>query len=425
MDTDWLFRVILLLIFLFLSAFFSGSEVALFSIERKKVKSYGFNPLIERYLVSLIDSPRRLLVSILIGNTIVNVAASIIAVSLTLDLIDVTGLSEELLLTLQIIILTILVILFSELTPKVWASKSPVSFSKFAAIPLYWFCTIIFPVAEIITEFIRSVVSKIKFDKGKAAFSPEEITELAELGYEVGALEEEEQGIIQSIVGFKSVAVHEVMTPRVDMVSVEDTTTLDELIELIKSSGHSRIPLYKENLDKITGIIYAKDILKFLINGNRENFDINKIARKPMYIPMTKMINDLMYEFQEKKMHIAIVVDEYGGTAGLITLEDIIEEIIGEIRDEYDKEESPVFKIDENKYLVAGRISIEELNELLNTSIKIESENFETLAGLVLNQAGHIPKEGYNFLLENFKFTVKEVTKKRISKILVEKVSSE
>src|SRR5690606_6104100 len=206
-DTDWLFRVILLLIFLFLSAFFSGSEVALFSIERKKVKSYGFNPLIERYLVSLIDSPRRLLVSILIGNTIVNVAASIIAVSLTLDLIDVTGLSEELLLTLQIIILTILVILFSELTPKVWASKSPVSFSKFAAIPLYWFCTIIFPVAEIITEFIRSVVSKIKFDKGKAAFSPEEITELAELGYEVGALEEEEQGIIQSIVGFKSVAV--------------------------------------------------------------------------------------------------------------------------------------------------------------------------------------------------------------------------
>jgi len=425
LDTDWLFRVILLLIFLFLSAFFSGSEVALFSIERKKVKSYGFNPLIERYLVSLIDSPRRLLVSILIGNTIVNVAASIIAVSLTLDLIDVTGLSEELLLTLQIIILTILVILFSELTPKVWASKSPVSFSKFAAIPLYWFCTIIFPVAEIITEFIRSVVSKIKFDKGKAAFSPEEITELAELGYEVGALEEEEQGIIQSIVGFKSVAVHEVMTPRVDMVSVEDTTTLDELIELIKSSGHSRIPLYKENLDKITGIIYAKDILKFLINGNRENFDINKIARKPMYIPMTKMINDLMYEFQEKKMHIAIVVDEYGGTAGLITLEDIIEEIIGEIRDEYDKEESPVFKIDENKYLVAGRISIEELNELLNTSIKIESENFETLAGLVLNQAGHIPKEGYNFLLENFKFTVKEVTKKRISKILVEKVSSE
>ncbi|RPI69923.1 MAG: HlyC/CorC family transporter [Ignavibacteriales bacterium] len=423
---EWHFRVIFLCILLLLSAFFSGSEVALFSLDRKRIKDNpGFRPLISRYLLNLIDHPRRLLVSVLIGNTIVNVAASIIAVSLALDIIQSTNYSKEFILTLQIIVLTILIILFSELTPKVWALKNPVLFSKSVAIPLYWFCLVIFPLAETITELIRSVVSKIKFDSGKAAFSSEEITELAELGHEVGALEEEEHGIIQSIVDFRSVAVHEIMIPRVDITSVEARTNLEELIELIKESGHSRIPLYKENLDEILGIIYAKDVLKYMLNGNKNEFNINKIARKPMYIPRTKMINDLMYEFQEKKMHIAIVVDEFGGTAGLITLEDIIEEIIGEIRDEYDKEENPVIKIDDYKYIVLGRISFEELNELLNTNIKVENEDFETLAGLVLNQAGHIPKEGYNFTLENFKFTVKEVTRKRIIKILVEKLSSE
>ena len=426
MEIEWHFRVIFLVILLLLSGFFSGSEVALFSINRKRLKeNSGLNPLRERYLLNLIDHPRRLLVSILIGNTVVNVAASIIAVSLALDILKVTSLSEEFILTLQIIVLTILIIIFSELTPKIWALKNPLSFAQSVSVPLYWYCTIIYPVAETVTEFIRSVVSKIKFDKSKAAFSPEEITELAELGHEVGALKEEEHGIIQSIVDFKSVAVHEVMTPRVDITSVEAGTDLDELVGVIKSSSHSRIPLYKENLDEIIGVLYAKDVLKYLLNGNKNEFDIIKIARKPMFIPETKMINDLMYEFQEKKMHIAIVVDEFGGTSGLITLEDIIEEIIGEIRDEYDKEENPVIKLEENKYIVPGRISLDELNELLNSKIKVDNEDFETLAGLVLNQAGHIPKEGYNFTLENFKFTVKEVTRKRINKILAEKISSE
>ena len=181
MEIEWHFRVIFLVILLLLSGFFSGSEVALFSINRKRLKeNSGLNPLRERYLLNLIDHPRRLLVSILIGNTVVNVAASIIAVSLALDILKVTSLSEEFILTLQIIVLTILIIIFSELTPKIWALKNPLSFAQSVSVPLYWFCTIIYPVAETVTEFIRSVVSKIKFDKSKAAFSPEEITELAD-----------------------------------------------------------------------------------------------------------------------------------------------------------------------------------------------------------------------------------------------------
>jgi gliding motility-associated protein GldE len=425
LDIEWWLRILILFVLLLLSAFFSGSEVALFSLDRKKIKkNLESNHLVGRYLLNLIEHPRRLLVTILIGNTLVNVAASIVAVSIAIDIYQTSSLSEEFILTVQIIILTILVILFSELTPKVWASKSPLTFSKFVSIPLYWFNILIYPIAEAITEAIRLIISKIKIDSGKAAISPEDITELAEFGHEIGTLEEDEHGIIQSIVSFKSVAVHEVMTPRVDIISVSTDTTFDELIDLIRSSSHSRIPLYKNDLDEIKGIVYAKDVLPFLRMNNSE-FNITKLARKALFIPRNKMINDLMYEFQEKKMHIAIVVDEYGGTAGLITLEDIIEEIIGEIRDEYDKEESPVSKIDENNYMVFGRISLDELNELLNTNISVENEDFETLAGLVLNQAGHIPKEGYNFNLENFKFTVKEVSKKRINKILIEKVSAE
>jgi putative hemolysin len=427
LEIDWQLKLVFLLILLFLSAFFSGSEVALFSIDRRKLKNkLQGNQIIDRYLINLTDHPRRLLVTILVGNTIVNVAASIVAVTLALDIHSNSNLSEKLVITLQIIILTALIIIFSELTPKLWASKNPYSFSRMIAFPLYWFSVVLYPVAETLTELVRLSVQKFKPDKSKSAISQEEITELAGIGHELGTLEEEEHGIIQSIVGFKSVSVYEVMTPRVDMTVVSVDTGLDELIEIIKSSGFSRIPLYKDNLDEIVGIIYAKDILPFLKSKElNKKIDLPSIARKAMFIPESKMINDLMHEFQREKMHIAIVVDEYGGTSGLITLEDIIEEIVGEIRDEYDKEENPVVKIDDYRYLVLGKVSVEELNELFNTKIISEDEDFETLGGFVLNQAGHIPKEGYNFNIENYKFTVKDVSKKRINKVLIEKLHGE
>ncbi|MFO7447435.1 MAG: hemolysin family protein [Ignavibacteriaceae bacterium] len=426
-DVGWQSKLILLFIFLLLSAFFSGSEVALFSLDRRKLKNnLNENQLIFRYLINLLDNPRRLLVTILIGNTIFNVGASIIGVSLALDYSYYSGISEELALTLQIIILTILVLLFGEVTPKLWASKNPIGLTKIAAIPLYWISVFLYPISETFTEAIKSVVSKIKFDKAKMAILPEEISELANLGHERGTIIEEEHGLIQSIVKFRSVAVHEVMTPRVDMIAIPSDTDFNRLLEIITSSGHSRIPLFQETLDEVIGIIYAKDILPYLRNETlKSQLSLSKVARKAMFIPQSKMINDLMHEFQEKKMHIAIVVDEYGGTAGLITLEDIIEEIIGEIRDEYDKEENPVTKLDDNSFLVLGKLSIDELNELFNINITPENEDYETVGGMVLNYAGQIPKEGYTFRLENYKFTVKEVFNKRIKKVLVEIVQGE
>lgn len=426
MDIGWQYKLGALVLLFILSAFFSGSEVALFSLDKKKLPAIlESNPLIGRYLKSLLDFPRRLLVTILIGSTIVNVGASIITVSIAVDYAARTGFSQEAALTIQIVVLTILLLVFGELTPKVWANRSPITFAKAVTIPLYWLNVILFPVSEILTESIRAAVSKFKINKAKSAMLPEEINELANLGHERGTIIEEEHGLIQSIVNFRSVAVHEVMTHRVDLVAASTDMNFDELLKLITENGHSRIPLYKDDLDEIVGIIYSKDLLPYLKNPERRKaFSITRIAHKPMFIPRTKLIAGLMHDFQEKKIHMAIVVDEYGGTAGIITLEDIIEEIIGEIRDESDIEENPVQKIDDNTFLIDSKVSIEEVNELLNTSLE-ESEEYETVGGFVYSQAGHIPKEGYSFQINNHKFVVKEVQNKRIKKVAIEKLNSE
>ncbi len=425
MDIDWKLRAILLLVCFAASAFFSGSEVALFSLDKKKIKTlFPKSLLIQEYLQNLLDYPRRLLVTILIGNTIVNVTASIISVSLALEIAASFHFSRNIALTFQIILLTFLILLFSEITPKIWASKNPVTFARLIAIPMHWVDVIIYPISESITELIKFFVSKLRIDKKKSAIKSDEIKELATLGLEKGTIEDDEHDLIHSIVGFNTLSVSEIMTPRVDMVAVSSDSEFTEVVNEITKTGRSRIPLYKDDLDDIIGIIYAKDLLPYFKNLElRKNLSLAKIARKPMFVPKTKMIDDLMHEFQEKKMHIAIVVDEYGGTAGLVSLEDIIEEIIGEIRDEYDKEENLITKIDDNNYFVLGRITIEELKELLDLQINTEEIEYDTIAGLVLNYAGQIPKEGYSFEFETYKFTVKEVLNKRIKRILIEKIA--
>ena len=245
MDIDWQIKIITIFILFVCSAFFSGSEIALFSLNRKNIKNdLSANHMIGRYLFQLLQFPRRLLVTILIGNTIVNVAASIIAVSLALEFARYYSISTEIALTVQIILLTLFIVIFGELIPKVWASKNPFRFAKICAVPLYLMSTVLYPVSEIITEAIRLSVSKLKFDKTKMAMNPDELSELAKLSREKGTIVEEEQGLIHSIVNFRFVFVQEVMTPRVDIVAVSDDSNLAELLEIINSSGHSRLPLY-------------------------------------------------------------------------------------------------------------------------------------------------------------------------------------
>jgi gliding motility-associated protein GldE len=423
LEIEWSVKLFSLIFLLAASAFFSGSEVALYSHDKRKINTlFSKRPLILRYINSLITQPRRLLVTILIGNTVVNVAASIVAVTLAIELSPLFGISKEIAITIQIIILTVLILIFGELLPKVFASKNPVSFSKAVIFPLYWISVIIYPLSEIINELIKTAISKINVHKIKAVLTKEELSELTDIGQEKGTLEEEEQEIIKSLVFFRNIIASEIMTPRVDTKAIHVGCKFDEVVKIINETGHSRFPLYEEDLDKIIGVLHAKDILPFINNSNsHKSKDISSIARKAMFVPKNKKIYDLLREFQSKKTHIAIVVDEYGGTAGLITLEDIIEEVVGEIQDEYDKEEEMIEKIDKDQYLVLGKTPIDEINDTIGSEIIVDESDFETVGGLVFKKAGFVPKQGYNFMIDNFKFIVKEVDKKRIKKILIEK----
>ena len=425
MDIDWSVKLIAMIVFLGASAFFSGSEVALFSLDKRKINSqFGSHPLILNYVNSLLEQPRRLLVAILIGNTVVNVAVSIIAVTLAIELAPQIGISEELAITFQIITLTLLILIFGELLPKVFASKKSVRFTKVVVIPLYWINVMIYPISETLTEIIRAATSKIHIHKLKTVLTTDEIGELSDIGQEKGTLEEEEHEIIKSIVSFRNILASEIMTPRVDIKAIQSDSSFDHVVSTINETGHSRFPLYNEDLDAIVGILSAKDILPFIKNGKPSKaINLSAIARKAMFVPKTKKINNLLREFQSKKTHIAIVVDEYGGTSGLITLEDIIEEVVGEIWDEYDKEEDIIKKIDDDSYLVLGKTPIDEINEAMGSQVITDETDFETIGGLVFKRAGTIPKEGYSFKIKNFKFTVKEIHRKRIKKVLIEKES--
>lgn len=425
MEYGWSIKIILLLICFILSAFFSGSEVALFSFDKKKTREFKKqHKIIGSYLQSLLENPRRILVTILIGNTIVNVAASIISVILALELAAIFKISVEIALLVQIPLITILILFIGDITPKLWANKYPAQFIRITAIPLYWLGIILYPISKILTDLLRLLSSKINFDRTKTALHGTDIKDLADLSIETGTIEEGEHELIHGIVSFKTVTAREVMTPRVDIIAISLDSDFDEMMKIINESGHSRIPLYENSLDKVIGIIYAKDLLPFLSNPEiRKSLSLKNIAREAMFVPETKLINVLLHDFQEKNMHLGIVVDEYGGTSGLISLEDILEEIVGEIRDEYDREENEIVKLNENSFMILGKVSIDELNELLNQDFSSENDDYDTVGGFIFNQTGIIPQQGFHLIHNNYKFTVKEVVNKRVNKVLVEKVN--
>ncbi|MEJ2507678.1 MAG: hemolysin family protein, partial [Ignavibacteriaceae bacterium] len=391
MDFDWSLQIVIL-------------------FEKRKIKDqFKKHKLLLSYFNILLDRPRKLLVTILVGNTVANVAASIVAVTLAIDLAPVIGLAKELAISLQIVVLSILVLLFSELLPKVFASRNPVLFTKITIVPMYWINVLIYPVSEALAELIKATTSKIKIDKTKTVLTKQEISDLSDIGQEKGTLEEEEQELIKSIVSFRQKVAGEIMTPRVDINAISNKFTLDEIVEMINETGHSRFPLYLDDMDNIIGILYAKDILPFLkTEKSNEIVQLSKIARKAMFVPKEKKVDDLLREFQKRKMHIAIVVDEFGGTSGLITMEDIIEEVVGEIWDEYDREEDSIKEVSDDKFMVLGKTPINEINDVIGVEVINEESDFETVGGFVFKTAGFIPKEGYNFKTGDYKFTVKE-----------------
>jgi gliding motility-associated protein GldE len=409
-----------------LSALFSGSEVALFSLNSGMRQTLSESR--ERAAVrvtKLLEQPRELLVSILILNNLANVGAAIIAAVSTKYIADQFGWSEIITVLAEIFVVAFVILVVSEITPKMLATRNPVTFSKRIAGPLLALHTLLRPISSLAARAMEAFHGRIQ--PAMRRVSGEDLKAMAEIGEEHGTLEEGERELITSIVEFGETAVREIMISRLDIAAIDVTMTLPEALRLIKESGHSRLPLFVDHLDNILGIIHAKDLLRFVKSGERrERIEWTSIARRAMFVPLGKKLDDLLREFQARKTHIAIVVDEYGGTAGIVTLEDVLEEIVGEIRDEYDHSEEPLYEqLDENTYRCDARINLDEINAVLGTQIKTEKFDFETLGGLVLHLSGAIPEEGSVFTYHGMSLEVLTVENRRIGEVKVRIVDYE
>lgn len=411
-------QVVLFFVFLIFSAFFSASETAFFSLSKAKLqhlKESGIPAALR--VVNLLDEPKELLITILIGNTMVNVAAATIAVIITAGISAQFGFSHNLAIILEIIVVVAFLLTLGEITPKIISVKNATKFSQRISLILYFIKYLFYPATFVLAKFSSSISRLLGIKEIGVFFSEDELKTLLEVSEEKGTIEEEEREMLHSIFEFSQTTVREIMVPRIDMVCVERKSSLDALINLIKVNGYSRIPLYQERIDNIIGIIHAKDLLPYIKPAKDglewQPIDLSSLARQVVFVPENKKIDELLREFQRDKIHMAIVVDEYGGTDGLITLEDILEEIVGEIQDEYDIEGPLVRKIDENNYLVDAKINIYELQEVLPIPISI-NEGYDTLAGLIFDHTGYVPKEKERIKFENFDLIIEKVERSRI-----------
>ena len=401
---------IIFIFLLILSAFFSGTETAYFHIRKHRKET-------PEKIKSILDDPQRLLVSLLTGNTIVNVAIASLAAYITSNLVDEYTWSASTLILIEVLIVSAVVLIFGEILPKMAAIKKSEKFAVKMYTPLKMMMYVLYPIAQgfnLVTDLIMKV---LPLKKEKIFDSEEELKMLAELGEEEGTLQEEESDMIQSIFDFKGKTVGEIITPRVDIVSLKSDESIDTAMDTIAERQFSKIPIYKDSIDNIKGILYAKDIIPYLM-GSRPNINLQTLAREPFFIPETKPIDDLMEEFKSRKTSIAIVVDEWGGTEGLVTLEDVVEEVVGEIRDPYDQEESDVLKQPDGSFIVDGSITIYDLEE--ETDIEFpEERDYDTLAGFILDTLTDIPKIGEHVDFQNMVFTVQTVENNRIGKVKI------
>ena len=403
--------IIIFIFLLILSAFFSGTETAYFHIRKHRKET-------PEKIKSVLDSPQGLLVSLLTGNTIVNVSIASLAAYITAGFADDYTWSKSTLILMEVLVVSVVVLIFGEILPKMIAIKYSKEYALKMYTPLKIMMFILSPIAQGFNAITNLVIKIIPFRKEKIFDSEEELKILAELGEEEGTLQEEESDMIQSIFDFKEKTVGEIITPRVDIVSLKSDESIDKAMDIIGERQFSKIPIYKDTIDNIKGILYAKDIIPYLM-GSRPNVNLQTLARQPFFVPETKPIDDLMEEFKLRKTSIAIVVDEWGGTEGLVTLEDVVEEVMGEIRDPYDQEESNVLKQSDGSFIVDGSITIYDLEE--ETDIEFpEDRDYDTLGGFILDILTDIPQTGEQVEFNDMVFTVQTVENNRIGKIKIQ-----
>lgn len=416
-DLSIVLGLVLLFILLLCSALISGAEVALFSLTRKDIET---DELLQsnkvEIITKLLERPKKLLATILVANNFINIAIVLIFAFLGDSLFSSVE-SIVLQFVLEVIVITFLILLFGEILPKIYASRNSLKFSMFMAYPLKVLDILISP----LSLPMRSITLAIhnRFGKQKSNISVDQLSQALELTSETDTTKEE-QKILQGIVSFGNTDTKQVMRPRIDIFALNINSKYLDIIPEIVTNGYSRIPVYEENIDNIKGVLYVKDLLPYI---DRKQFDWKTLLRDPFFVPENKKLDDLMVEFQEKKVHLAVVVDEYGGTSGLISLEDIIEEIVGDISDEFDDEDLIYSKLDNNNYVFEGKTALKDFYKI----IKLEEDTFfeeqkgeaETIAGFILEISKSFPKQGSKINFENYVFTVEALDKKRIKRIKV------
>lgn len=407
--------MVVVAILLFFSAMISGSEVAFFSLTPLHIRALKENPSRKEVLVlRLLEKPERLLASILITNNFINVGIVIIASFVTSTLFDFTG-RMGLGFAIQVVVITFLLLLFGEIVPKVYANRTAPKFAKRMAVPLMVLDKAFQPLIFILIRSTGLVNRRLA--KKRHNISMDDLSEALDLTTDVV---QDEKDMLEGIVRFSNLEVVEIMRPRTDVVAVDIQTDLDTLIKVIIDSGFSRIPVYEQTSDHLKGILYVKDLFPHI--NRKEEVDWTTLIRDPFFVPETKKINDLLKEFQEKKIHLAIVVDEYGGTEGIVTMEDILEEVVGEITDESDETEEFYRQIDASTWIFDGKTllndfyKITELDDELFDDVKGDSE---TLAGLLLELKGGFPKRNDIVPCKGVEFTVLGMDQRRIKEIRV------
>jgi len=407
-----------------LSAFFSSVETAFFSLSPlrlKKLETEGDSRASE--ILHVLTDKQRLLLTVLVGNTLTNVFATALSAGFFVawlpgsNLAIYTGAGLTTSILLAAFFVASIILIFGEIIPKIIAIYWAYGYARLAVKPLKIFILSATPITWIITTIIRKILpgySEWNILLGSSN-SMDEMDSYFSLGEEVGLIERDEKEMISSVFEFGDTMVREVMIPRPDIISMPINISFEDLIKVVRDDGHSRFPVYDGNLDKVLGIIYVKDIL-IKLDEIKESYDLFKLLRPPFFVPETKKLNDLLSEFQKRKQHLAMVVDEYGGVSGLVTIEDLLEEIVGEIVDEYDLEEqAPLNRIDKNTFSIDARFSISDLESELE--IELDYEDCETVGGFVLEKLGRIPQRGESFEQPQGIFQVTEIKGNRILRV--------
>jgi CBS domain containing-hemolysin-like protein len=404
-------QLVVLIVLLLLSGFFSSAETALFSISRAKArhiaKEKGFaNALIKR----MKDDPHRLLSTILIGNNLVNVGAAALATSIMIELVasNAVGIATG--------IMTALILVFGEIIPKSIATRNNVLIARLVILPLYWLSILSSPVIYLL-NFIPRLTRKIQ---RKSRVTEEELMTFVEVVEEEGGIEEVEKELIHNIFEFDDTSASEIMTPRADMfvINVDDDLNVEEII----CSGYSRIPVIAEDIDHVIGILNIKDLFMHQVTSAQQT-DVRGVMSEPYFVPENKKLDHLLHEFKRRKQHLAIVVDEHGGVSGLITLEDALEEIVGEIVDETDRVEPHIVKLKQNEWRVLGKSEIDDVNEELQMDIP-DTKEYDTFSGYILDQIGRIPQEKEDITLGDYIVTVNQMDGTRIKEYIVKKTET-